>query len=132
MINASEIGGTDTLPRRKLTIRGSPLPASRKSPLDHPELRWPQYAADEIDAVVDVLKSGRVNSLVHGDHTRRFETEFASFCRMPHAIAVSNGTTALELAMRALGIGVGDEVIVPARSFFATAASVVAVGAVPV
>ncbi len=132
MINASEIGGTDTLPRRKLTIRGSTPPVGRKSPLDHPELRWPQYAVDEIDAVVDVLKSGRVNSLVHGDHTRRFETEFASFCRMPHAIAVSNGTTALELAMRALGIGAGDEVIVPARSFFATAASVVAVGAVPV
>lgn len=132
MINAFEISGIGTLPRRKLTIRGSTLPASRKSPLDHPDLRWPQYPADEIDAVVGVLKSGRVNSLVHGDQTRQFETEFASFCRMPYAIAVSNGTTALELAMRALGIGAGDEIIVPARSFFATAASVVAVGAVPV
>lgn len=107
-----------------------PVPA-RLSPLDHPDLRWPQHEADEIEAVAAVLGSGRVNALVHGDHTRRLEREFASYCGVPHAIAVSNGTTALELAMRALEIGPGDEVIVPARSFFATAASVVAVGATP-
>lgn len=104
---------------------------ARPSPLDRPELRWPQHEPDEIEAVAAVLASGRVNALVHGDHTRRLEREFASYCGVPHAIAVSNGTTALELAMRALGIGRGDEVIVPARSFFATAASVVAVGATP-
>ena len=103
----------------------------RVSPLDHPELRWPQYEPDEIEAVVSVLASGQVNALVHGEHTRLLEREFASYCGTPHAIAVSNGTTALELAMRALGIGPGDEVIVPSRSFFATAASVVAVGATP-
>lgn len=107
-----------------------PIPV-RSSPLDRPELRWPQHDTDEIEAVAAVLGSGRVNALVHGDHTRRLEREFASYCGVPHAIAVSNGTTALELAMRALGIGRGDEVIVPARSFFATAASVVAVGATP-
>jgi len=104
---------------------------SRLSPLDHPSLRWPQYELDEQDAVRSVLASGRVNSLVHGHQTRAFETEFAAYCDMPHAIAVTNGTVALELAMRALGIGPGDEVIVPSRSFFATAASVVAVGASP-
>ena len=103
----------------------------RLSPLDHAELRWPQYEPDEIDAVVSVLESGRVNALVHGEHTRLLEREFASYCGAAHAIAVSNGTTALELAMRALGIGPGDEVIVPSRSFFATAAAVVAVGATP-
>lgn len=103
----------------------------RLSPLDHVELRWPQYQPDEIEAVVSVLESGRVNSLVHGEHTRLLEREFASYCGAQHAIAVSNGTTALELAMRALGVGPGDEVIVPSRSFFATAASVVAVGATP-
>ncbi|HVJ00697.1 MAG TPA: DegT/DnrJ/EryC1/StrS family aminotransferase [Sphingomonas sp.] len=109
-----------------------PIPApARFSPLDHPGRRWPQHETDEIDAVTAVLASGRVNALVHGDQTRQFEREFASYCGVPHAIAVSNGTTALELAMRALGIGPGDEVIVPARSFFATAASVVAVGASP-
>jgi dTDP-4-amino-4,6-dideoxygalactose transaminase len=106
--------------------------APRQSPLDHPELRWPQHEGDEIEAVVHVLKTGRVNSLVHGGQTRQFETDFAAFCAVPHAIAVSNGTTALELALRALEIGEGDEVIIPSRSFFATAASVIAVGAVPV
>lgn len=94
--------------------------------------RWPRHEPDEIAAVVAVLESGRTNALVHGDHTRRFEAEFAAYCGAEFAVAVSNGTTALELAMRALEIGAGDEVIVPARSFFATAASVVAVGATPV
>lgn len=114
-----------------LTNQPSFSASSRLSPLDHPSLRWPQYELDEQEAVRAVLASGRVNSLVHGHQTRAFETEFAAYCGVPHAIAVSNGTVALELAMRALGIGPGDEVIVPSRSFFATAASVVAVGASP-
>ncbi|WP_176597014.1 MULTISPECIES: DegT/DnrJ/EryC1/StrS family aminotransferase [Sphingobium] len=104
----------------------------RLSPLDNPALRWPQHEADEVAAVMRVLESGRVNSMVHGDQTRRFEAEFAAFCSMPHGVAVSNGTVALELALRALGIGPGDEVILPARSFFASAACIVAVGATPV
>jgi len=94
--------------------------------------RWPQYEQDEIDAVVRVLASGRVNSLVHGDECRAFEQEFADYCGMPHAVSLANGTLALELAFRALDIGEGDEVIVPARSFFASASAVVAAGAVPV
>lgn len=97
-----------------------------------PRSRWPQYEADEIEAAARVLRSGRVNALVHGEESRAFEAEFAAFCGAPFAIALANGTVALELALRALGIGAGDEVIVPARSFFATAASVVAVGATPV
>ena len=104
----------------------------RPSPLDHAELRWPQHEPDEIAAVVRLLETGRVNSMMHGEQTRQFEAEFAAFCGMPHGIAVSNGTVALELALRALGVGPGDEVIVPCRSFFATAACVVAVGATPV
>lgn len=94
--------------------------------------RWPQHEPDEIAAVVEVLSSGRVNGLVHGEQTRAFEAEFARFIGVDHAVAVANGTVALELALRALGIGPGDEVIVPARSFFATASCVVAVGAEPV
>ncbi|MBK5264132.1 MAG: DegT/DnrJ/EryC1/StrS aminotransferase family protein [Alphaproteobacteria bacterium] len=94
--------------------------------------RWPRYEEDEIAAVTDVLRSGRVNALVHGDRCRAFEAAFADFCGVPHAIALANGTLALELALRALGIGPGDEVIVPARSFFASASCVVAVGATPV
>ncbi|WP_083535918.1 DegT/DnrJ/EryC1/StrS family aminotransferase [Sphingobium sp. MI1205] len=97
-----------------------------------PERRWPQYEPDEIDAVVQVLESGRVNSLVHGEQCRAFEREFADYCGMPHAISLANGTLALELAFRALGVGSGDEVIVPARSFFASTSAVVAVGAVPI
>ena len=97
-----------------------------------PRSRWPRHEQDELDAVAAVLGSGRVNSLVHGDQCRAFEAEFADFCDMPFAISVANGTLALELALRALEIGPGDEVIVPARSFFATVACVVAVGATPV
>lgn len=94
--------------------------------------RWPQFAPDEIAAATAVLASGRVNGYVHGEQCRAFEAEFARYVGMPHAIAVANGTLALEVALRALGIGPGDEVIVPARSFFATTSCVVAVGAVPV
>jgi len=93
---------------------------------------WPQYEEDEIAAATRVLASGRVNSLMHGDEGRAFESEFAALVDMPHAIGVSNGTVSLEMALRALGVGPGDEVIVPARSFFATAACVVAAGAYPV
>ncbi len=91
--------------------------------------RWPVFDADEIDAVDEVLRSGRVNALHHGDHTKAFESAFAQRMAMPHAIAVANGTLALELALHALGIGPGDEVIVPARSFVASASCVAAVGA---
>lgn len=94
--------------------------------------RWPIYAEDEIAAVTDVLRAGRVNSLHHGERCRKFEERFATLCDMPHAIAVANGTLALEVSLRALGIGPGDEVIVPARSFVASASCVVACGAKPI
>jgi dTDP-4-amino-4,6-dideoxygalactose transaminase len=109
---------------RTMTQRHAQFPA--------PHLRWPQHESDEIDAVRSVLASGRVNSLVHGDECRAFELEFAAYCEAPFAISLANGTVALELALRALDIGSGDEVIVPARSFFATASAVVAAGAIPV
>ena len=94
--------------------------------------RWPRHDEDEIAAVVAVLRSGRVNSLHHGEQTSAFEAAFAAYCGMPYALALANGTLALELGLRALGIGAGDEVIVPARSFFASASAVVACGARPV
>lgn len=94
--------------------------------------RWPVYAEDEIAAVASVLRSGKVNALHHGEQTRAFERAFADLCRAPHAISVANGTLALELALRALGIGPGDEVVVPARSFMASASCVAAVGATPI
>lgn len=94
--------------------------------------RWPLFEEDEIAVVAEVLRSGRVNSLHHGDYCRTFEAGFSELCNMPYAISLANGTVALELALRALGVGPGDEVIIPARSFFATASCVVAVGAAPV
>jgi dTDP-3-amino-3,4,6-trideoxy-alpha-D-glucose transaminase len=67
-----------------------------------------------------------------GDELERFEREFAAWCEAEHAIGVSSGTSALELALRGLGIGPGDEVIVPTNSFIATAEAVTATGATPV
>lgn len=93
---------------------------------------WPRYEADEIAAVADVLRSGRVNALVHGDETTAFQAEFAAFAQRRHGIALANGTVALELALEVLGIGPGDEVIVTARSFVASAACVSRLGAMPV
>lgn len=94
--------------------------------------RWPTHGEDEIAAVADVLRSGRVNALCHGDRCRAFEQAFAAMCEMPHALSIANGTLALELALRVLGMGAGDEVIVTARSFVASAGCVVACGARPV
>lgn len=92
---------------------------------------WPQFSQDEIDAVCAVLASGKVNYWT-GPVGREFEQAFASYLGLPHAISVANGTVALELALYALGIGDGDEVIVPSRTFIATASCVVARRARPV
>ncbi len=92
---------------------------------------WPVFGRDEIDAAAAVLASGRVNYWT-GEECRRFEEEFAALCGTRHAISLANGTLALELALHALGIGPGDEVIVPARTFIASASCAVARGAVPV
>jgi len=92
---------------------------------------WPVFAEDEVAAATRVLRSGRVNYWT-GDEGRAFEAEFAKVCGARRAVAVANGTVALELALRALGIGPADEVVVPARTFVATASSVALLDAVPV
>ena len=92
---------------------------------------WPVFGQDEIDAAGAVLASGRVNYWT-GEECRRFEEAYAAHTGTRHAISLANGTLALELALHALGIGPGDEVIVPARTFIASASCVVARGAVPV
>ncbi|HEB95773.1 MAG TPA: DegT/DnrJ/EryC1/StrS aminotransferase family protein [Sedimenticola thiotaurini] len=92
---------------------------------------WPHYDEDEIGAVAGVLRSGRVNYL-GGEQGDAFEREFAGFCQAEYAVALANGTLALELALRALGVGQGDEVIVTARSFIASASCIVMNQAVPV
>ena len=105
-------------------------PAIALSP-DEPFPSWPFFADDEIAAAAEVLRSGNVNYWT-GQQGSLFESEFAAFTGCSHAVAVANGTVALELALRALGIGAGNEVITTSRTFIATASSIVAVGARPV
>jgi len=92
---------------------------------------WPRPASDEIDAAVRVLQSGKVNYWT-GEEGRLFEKEFAEFAGCKHAIALANGTVALEAALKALGVGPGDEVITTSRTFIASASCAAAVGARPV
>lgn len=92
---------------------------------------WPSFDDDEIDAVVRVLRSGRVNRWT-GEENQHFEEAFAEFVGADHAIALANGTVALELPLRCSRIGPGDEVIVTSRSFVASAGVVPFVGARPV
>lgn len=92
---------------------------------------WPHYEDDEIEKVTSLLKSGKVNYWT-GDEGRQFETEYAQYLGRKHAVAVANGTVALELALYALGIGAGDEVIVPSRTYIASASCAVMRGALPV
>ncbi len=92
---------------------------------------WPFFATDEIEAVSEVLRSGKVNYWT-GEHGRAFEREFADYVGQPYGIALCNGTVALELALLALGVGEGDEVIVPSRTFIATASCAVMRGARPI
>ena len=99
--------------------------------LNTPFSPWPSYTEEEQDAVARMLASNRVNYWT-GDECRQFEREFAEWTGVNHAVAVANGTLALELALRALDLSAGDEVIVTPRSFFASASCVVAVGATPV
>ncbi|MFZ9035956.1 MAG: DegT/DnrJ/EryC1/StrS family aminotransferase [Francisellaceae bacterium] len=92
---------------------------------------WPYFADDEIVAVEEVLRSGKVNYWT-GNQCRLFEQEFAAFIGADYAISLSNGTVSLELALRACGIGDGDEVITTPRTFIASASAIVAVGATPI
>ena len=100
-------------------VRSSPLPP------------WPYFAPDEIEAVRSVLVSGRANYWTGGE-CASFEAEFARYVGSKYAVALANGSVALELALYALGVGPGDDVVVPARSFMATASCVVLRGARPI
>jgi dTDP-4-amino-4,6-dideoxygalactose transaminase len=92
---------------------------------------WPFFEEDEIEAVTHVLQSGKVNYWT-GEECRKFEQEYAGSIGVKHAIALANGTVALELALRILNIGPGDEVVTTSRTFIASASCAVSVGARPV
>lgn len=92
---------------------------------------WPKFTEEEAACVREVLLSNRVNYWT-GEMCRQFEREFCEWSDTTHAISLMNGTVALELALRALEIGPGDEVIVTPRTFIASVSCVVSVGATPV
>ena len=92
---------------------------------------WPFFTDEEFSAVTEVLRSNKVNYWT-GTVARAFETEFASWIGTNHAVALANGTVALDTALNVLDIGFGDEVIVTSRTFFASVSSIVNAGAIPV
>ncbi|MDO3377819.1 DegT/DnrJ/EryC1/StrS family aminotransferase [Geoalkalibacter halelectricus] len=92
---------------------------------------WPSFTPEEADAVQKVLLSNKVNYWT-GTEGREFEKEFADYCGVKHAIVLANGTLALELALYALDIGPGDEVITTSRTFIASASCIVMRGATPI
>lgn len=93
--------------------------------------RWPVYDEEQIEDVVSVLRSGEVNAWT-GPHVRNFEAAYERFLGVKHAVALANGTVALDLALFALGLEPGDEVIVTPRSFIASASTVPMAGGVAV
>ena len=96
---------------------------------NHIPLSYPDITDAEVKAVVETMHSGRLSG---GPRTEEFERQFASRIHRSHAVAVSSGTAGLHLALLALGIGPGDEVITPAFSFVASANCILYVGAKPV
>ena len=92
---------------------------------------WPSFTPEEAAAVQQVLLSNKVNYWT-GSECREFEKEFAAWCGIRHAVALSNGTLALDVALKALGVGAGDEVVVTPRTFIASVSCVVNAGATPV
>jgi dTDP-4-amino-4,6-dideoxygalactose transaminase len=92
---------------------------------------WPSFTDKEADAVKNILLSNKVNYWT-GQECREFEKEFASFSGTKYAVALANGTVALDVALKALQIGAGDDVIVTSRTFLASASSIVTAGANPI
>ena len=133
-LKAAPAGGQGAALAGGSPTRREGSPARRRFSADLallPDESWPHYADDEIEAVVEVLRSGKVNQWT-GTRVFEFERAYARAVRNGRAIALANGSLALELALRAFGIGPGDEVIVTPRSFVASAFCVRLVGATPV
>jgi dTDP-4-amino-4,6-dideoxygalactose transaminase len=92
---------------------------------------WPSFTLEEADALREVVLSNKVNYWT-GSECREFEQEFAAWCGSRYAVALSNGTLALDASLKALGVGPGDEVVVTPRTFIASISCVVNAGATPV
>lgn len=99
--------------------------------LNTPFSCWPSFSEEEVNAVAAVIRSNKVNYWT-GDECRKFEQEYAEWVGVKHAVSLCNGTVALDIALKALNIGPGDEVIVTPRTFLASVSCVVNAGATPV
>jgi dTDP-4-amino-4,6-dideoxygalactose transaminase len=108
----------------KLAIDGGPKAVTNTL------IRWPKFSDEAIQAVTEVLRSGKVNYWT-GPKGMEFEKKYAAWQGSKYAISVATGTAALHVALAALGVGPGDEVIVPSYTFIATSFSVVQAGAIP-
>jgi dTDP-3-amino-3,4,6-trideoxy-alpha-D-glucose transaminase len=113
--------------RENAAVQGAPRPA-HPVPLTWLDYRDPALLAELLETVERTARRG---SFTLGEEVEAFEDEFAAYCGTREAVGVSSGTEALVLALRALEVGPGDEVIVPANSFIATAEAVSLVGATP-
>ena len=130
----------DELIQASLTdkVRYIPLLDEKNVPVDYAcshrlhriPIMEPVLGGNELSYVTECIKSGWISS--KGSFVGRFEESMAKFCHVPHMVAVSNGTVALHLALEALGIGEGDEVIVPDFTFAASINAVIYTGATPV
>ncbi len=113
----------------KLAINGGPSEAgelAKKVP------KWPKISDDDKEALLKVLESGRWCRIYPGSKAELFEKSFSKYHDAKYGVAVSNGTVALELLLKTIGVGIGDEVLVPAVTFIATASAVTEVGAIPI
>ena len=108
----------------QLAIHGGPKAVTNKL------VYWPQFDEETIQAVQEVLRSGKVNYWT-GPKGTEFEKRFAEWQGSKYAVSTSSGTAALHVALSALGIGPGDEVIVPSYTFIASSFSIVQAGAIP-
>ncbi len=113
----------------KLAINGGPREAAR---LREKIPEWPKVTENDKKALTEVLESRSWCRIYPGSKAEQFEKAFSEYHNAKYGIAVANGTVALELPLKTLGIGFGDEVLVPAVTFIATASAVTEVGAVPI
>jgi dTDP-4-amino-4,6-dideoxygalactose transaminase len=109
---------------QKLALQGGPKAVTTRLP------HWPAFDENAIQSVEEVLRSGKVNYWT-GKRGMEFERQFAEWQGSRYAISVATGTAALHVALSALGIGPGDEVIVPSYTFIASSFSIVQAGAIP-
>lgn len=92
---------------------------------------WPSFTQQEADAVSQVILSNKVNYWT-GNECREFEKEFSNWVGTDYSVALANGTLALDVALKALGVGIGDDVVVTPRTFLASVSSVITAGANPI